>query len=135
VRVAGRTKFNMPALVRLSIDGICNQSTLPLQYITMFGFFTSLFSALLIVVYLADYFLNERSAPQGFTTLVLLTLTSMSVQSLFIGLIGEYIGRIYNNVRGGPPTIIADRIESRIESSASTDGLPDTQGMLKTNSG
>jgi glycosyltransferase involved in cell wall biosynthesis len=131
VRVAGRTKFNMPALVRLSIDGICSQSTLPLQYITMFGFFTSLFSALLIVVYLVDYFLNERSTPQGFTTLVLLTLTSMSVQSLFIGLIGEYIGRIYNNVRGGPPTIIADRIEP----SASTAGLPDTQGVLKSQSG
>jgi polyisoprenyl-phosphate glycosyltransferase len=48
---------------------------------------------------------------RGFTTLVLLMLISMSVQTLFIGIIGEYVGRIYNNVRRGPLAIIADRIE------------------------
>ncbi len=111
VRVVGRTKFNLPALIRLSIDGICSQSTLPIQYITIFGFFTSMCSAVLIVVYLVAYFSGGNSFSRGFTTLVLLMLVSMSMQALFIGLIGEYVGRIYNNVRGKQLTIIADRIE------------------------
>lgn len=110
-RTAGRTKFGLMALVRISIDGICSQSTLPIQYITMFGFFTSLCSAILIVVYLLLYFIHGVGDTRGFTTLVLLMLGSMSVQALFIGVIGEYVGRIYSNVRGGPLTIIADRIE------------------------
>jgi polyisoprenyl-phosphate glycosyltransferase len=110
-RVSGRTKFNLPALVRLSIDGICSQSTLPIQYITTFGFFTSLVSAILALAYLISYALGYGAKARGFTTLVLLMLISMSVQTLFIGIIGEYVGRIYSNVRRGPLTIIADRIE------------------------
>ncbi len=111
VRRAGRTKFNLVSLVRLSIDGICSQSTLPLQYITLFGFFTSLLSALMIIAYLIAYLVSGGSTQRGFTTLVLLVLFSLSLQSLFTGVIGEYVGRIYNNVRGGPLTIISDRIE------------------------
>jgi glycosyltransferase involved in cell wall biosynthesis len=111
VRVAGRTKFNFVTLVRLSIDGICSQSTLPIQYITMFGFLTSLLSAFLVIVYLILYFSRIEGAARGFTTLVLLMLVSMSLQTMFIGVIGEYVGRIYSNVRGGPLTIIANRIE------------------------
>lgn len=111
VRVAGRTKFSFAALVRLSIDGICSQSTLPIQYITMFGFFTSLCSAALVFAYLISYLFERAVFPRGFATLVLLMLISMSLQALFIGVIGEYVGRIYNNVRSGPLTIISDRIE------------------------
>jgi glycosyltransferase involved in cell wall biosynthesis len=110
-RVTGRTKFNIRALVRLSIDAVCSQSTLPIQYITTFGFFTSLVSAVLACAYLSSYIMGYGSRVRGFTTLVLLMLVSMSVQTLFIGIIGEYVGRVYNNVRRGPLTIIADRIE------------------------
>jgi polyisoprenyl-phosphate glycosyltransferase len=57
------------------------------------------------------YFSRIEAVSRGFTTLVLLMLVSMSLQTMFIGVIGEYVGRIYNNVRGGPLTIIANRIE------------------------
>jgi dolichol-phosphate mannosyltransferase len=111
-RVVGKTKFTLRDLIRLSIDGICSQSTKPLQYITMFGFITSILSASLIVIYLIDYtFISRHPDAPGFTTLVLLVLASISINATFIGLIGEYVGRIYNNVRGGPPAIVADRIE------------------------
>ena len=110
-RVVGKTKFNLQDLIRLSFDGICSQSTKPLQYITLFGFITSIMSLLLIVIYLIEYFISDSRGARGFTTLVLLVLVSISINAIFIGLIGEYVGRIYNNVRGGPPTIIADRIE------------------------
>jgi dolichol-phosphate mannosyltransferase len=111
-RLIGKTKFNLQDLIRLSIDGICSQSTRPLQYITMFGFTMSILSALMIAVYLIDhFFISKHPEAPGFTTLVLLVLVSIGINATFVGLIGEYVGRIYNNVRGGSPAIVADRIE------------------------
>jgi dolichol-phosphate mannosyltransferase len=111
-RIAGQSKFNFSKLLILSIDGICSQSTRPLQYISMFGFVTSILSLLLIVAYLVSYLLSVSYAPRGFTTLVLLVLMSIGMNAAVVGLLGEYVGRIYNNVRGGPTTIIVERIES-----------------------
>ena len=54
-RVAGKSKFNFFKLLTLSIDGVCSQSTKPLQYITMFGFAVSCISLMLIIMYLFDY--------------------------------------------------------------------------------
>ena len=115
-RIIGKSKFNLRDLVRLSIDAICSQSTEPLHYITVFGFTTSILSASLIVIYLIDYFfISSHPESPGFTTLVLLVLASISLNATFIGLIGEYVGRIYNNVRGGPPAIVAERIEPPVD--------------------
>jgi polyisoprenyl-phosphate glycosyltransferase len=113
-RAAGRTKFNFAKLLALSIDGICSQSIRPLHYITVFGFLTSFVVAILLIAYLIFYFFSTDDSPRGFTTLVLLVLTSIGINAAFVGLIGEYVGRIYNNVRGGPSTIIVDRIEQPI---------------------
>jgi len=68
------------------------------------GFFAALF-------YFAWYFLVVRNPPQGFTTLVILLLLSTSIQTAFIGLLGEYIGRIFRNTRHIPAPIIDQRIE------------------------
>jgi polyisoprenyl-phosphate glycosyltransferase len=110
-RTAGRSKFNFFKLLALSIDGICSQSTKPLQFITFFGFAVSLMTAILILIYLAAYLTGDSQEAQGFTTLVLLTLTSIGLNAAFIGLLGEYVGRIYNTARRGPTAIVADRIE------------------------
>jgi dolichol-phosphate mannosyltransferase len=111
-RVAGRSKFSLAKLLALSIDGICSQSTKPLQYITFFGFGASIVTALLIVVYLGIYLFSADTGERGFTTLVLLVLASTGINAAFIGLIGEYVGRIYSTVRRGPTTIVAERIEA-----------------------
>jgi polyisoprenyl-phosphate glycosyltransferase len=110
-RLAGRSKFNFAKALALSIDGICSQSTKPLHYITIFGFVTSFISILLAIAYFLLYLFSRLESAPGFTTLVLLVLVSIGVNAAFIGLLGEYIGRIYNNVRGAPTTIIADRID------------------------
>jgi polyisoprenyl-phosphate glycosyltransferase len=111
VRVAGRSKFNFAKLMALSIDGICSQSAKPLRYITVFGFVTSIVVAIMILAYLLIFFFSAYDLPPGFTTLALLMLTSIGINAACVGLIGEYVGRIYNNVRGGPGTVIVDRIE------------------------
>jgi glycosyltransferase involved in cell wall biosynthesis len=110
-RAAGRSKFNFVKLIALSFDGICSQSTKPLHYITVFGFLTSIVVAIMVLMYLLIFFFSSYDLPPGFTTLALLMLTSIGINAAFVGLIGEYVGRIYNNVRGGPITVIVDRIE------------------------
>jgi polyisoprenyl-phosphate glycosyltransferase len=110
-RTAGRSKFNVFSLIALSIDGICSQSTKPLQYITLFGFAVSILTALLVVVYLAFYLVSGTDQTRGFTTLVLLMLVSICLNAAFVGLLGEYVGRIFTTVRGGPTAVIADRID------------------------
>jgi len=111
-RLAGKSKFNFTKLLTLSIDGVCSQSTKPLHYITVFGISTSIVSILLAIGYLILYLFTTINAPRGFTTLVLLMLASIGINAAFVGMLGEYVGRIYNNVRGGPTTIVVDRIES-----------------------
>ena len=110
-RTTGITKFNFLKLLSLSIDGVCSQSTKPLQYITIFGFGVSILAVLLILGYFIRYVLYPAPNERGFTTLVLLTLSSIGLNAAFVGLLGEYVGRIYSTVRHSPLAIIADRIE------------------------
>ena len=112
-RTAGRSKFNFFSLISLSIDGICSQSTKPLQYITWFGFAVSALTALLVVFYLVFYLISDTEQARGFTTLVLLVLVSICLNAAFVGLLGEYIGRIFMTVRRGPTAVIAERHRSR----------------------
>jgi polyisoprenyl-phosphate glycosyltransferase len=110
-RKRGRSKFNLFALIRLAVDGVCSQSTKPLELITLLGTILSFLSFFAALFYVAWYFLVVRKPPQGFTTLVMLILLSTSIQTAFIGLLGEYIGRIFRNTRHIPAPIIDQRIE------------------------
>ena len=110
-RQAGKSKFDLAALIRLAIDGLCSQSTRPLEAITLFGFalsFVSFFGALL---YFAWHFTVYGDRAPGFTTLVILILISTGLNAAFVGLLGEYIGRIFKNTRDLPHPIIERRIE------------------------
>jgi glycosyltransferase involved in cell wall biosynthesis len=122
-RIAGKSKFDLFKLISLSIDGICSQSTKPLQYITFFGFVVSLVTALLVLIYLAIYLVHGDDTTPGFTTLVLLVLVSIGLNAAFVGLLGEYVGRIYTTVRRGPTAVIADRIDP-ISPHSHRDSLP-----------
>lgn len=110
-RKRGVSKFRLLALIRLAVDGICSQSTKPLELITLLGAVLSFLSLFAAVFYFAWYFFVFRKPPQGFTTLVILVLISTSIQTAFIGMLGEYIGRIFRNTRHVPSAIIDQRIE------------------------
>jgi len=110
-RQRGKSKFRLLALIRLAVDGVCGESTKPLELITLLGATLSFLSFFGALFYFAWYFLVMRNAPRGFTTLVILILLSTSVQMAFIGLLGEYIGRIFKNTRHIPAPIIDQRIE------------------------
>lgn len=111
VRRAGDSKFKLWALIGFGMDGICAYSTKPLRFITIFGLGLGCLTTLLAAYYLYRYFFGASSEVQGFTTLVLITLMSLSINAFFVGMIGEYVGRIFQNSQREPLAIVADRIE------------------------
>src|SRR5262249_52107956 len=118
-RLAGQSKFPLLKLIKLGIDGITSQSTKPLHYITILGFTLSLVTGILAIFYLAAWLLQIGSEIRGFTTVVLLLLFAISMNAMFLGILGEYIGRIFNNVRGHPLAVVEKTIENGVETSSS----------------
>jgi glycosyltransferase involved in cell wall biosynthesis len=106
VRTAGESKFSLRRLVSLALDGILAHSTKPLRLASYFGVATAAVTALLSVFYIFGRLFFSNEAPDGFTTLTVLLLFSISLNGIFLGIIGEYIGRIYNQVRRRPTTVI-----------------------------
>jgi glycosyltransferase involved in cell wall biosynthesis len=115
-RLEGHSKFPILKLIQLGVDGVTNQSIRPLHYITIIGFTLSLLTGALSIVYLGAWFFGMGTAVRGFTTVVLLQLFAIAMNALFIGIMGEYIGRIFNNVRGHPIGIVEKKIENGLES-------------------
>lgn len=110
-RIAGRSKFGLMSLVDLSIDGLTAQSTKPLRFVTIFGLMVSALSLMLIFYYFILFLFDTDNLPSGFTTIVLLLVFLIGLNSFILGLLGEYVGRVFNNTRGLPMTIIMDRID------------------------
>lgn len=110
-RTAGNSKFKFWALMRIGFDGICSQSTKLLQLITVFSVLIMIATMILAAGYLVHYLFWADSLPPGFMTTVILQLMTIAINALFLGIMGEYIGRTYNNVRGLPLTIVERRIE------------------------
>jgi len=101
-RYAGRTKYSLAKLVRLALDGIVSYSYVPLRVSYALGLLVSGSSFVLAAVYFVQRLLSEKPIPQGFTTLAILILFLGGVQLLSIGLLGEYIGRIYDEAKRRP---------------------------------
>ncbi|EQD88025.1 glycosyltransferase [Saccharopolyspora erythraea D] len=105
-RVAGETKYPMRKMLRLAADGVTSFSTVPLRLITRIGF-VSLALALLGIVYAVALrvFLPEVTV-SGWTMLMVAMLFLGGVQMLSLGVIGSYVGRIYNEVQQRPLYIV-----------------------------
>ncbi|MCA9773950.1 MAG: glycosyltransferase family 2 protein [Myxococcales bacterium] len=107
-RFAGRPKYSLRGLLRLASDGIFAFSVVPIRAATLVGFLTVAGSALFGLYSLYAKLVLHRS-PQGFTALILVTMFMAGVQLLFLGVIGEYVGRIYEEVKRRPIYIV-DRV-------------------------
>jgi dolichol-phosphate mannosyltransferase len=103
------SKFPLRQLVRLALDGIFSYSITPLRIATYLGIFISLLTSIMLCVYIALR-LFSQSVPPGFTTTTILILFGISINSVFLGIIGEYIGRIYTQVRKRPLVIIEKKL-------------------------
>jgi glycosyltransferase involved in cell wall biosynthesis len=110
VRTQGESKFSFGDLFRLAMDGITNHSIVPLRLASYFGIFVSICTLCLIIGYVVRKIWFGVSWPPGFTTLTVLILFSLSLNALFFGIIGEYLGRIFKQVKAAPLTVIEREI-------------------------
>lgn len=109
-RKRGKSKFLLRHLVQLSIDGIVNHSIIPLRIATYIGLVVSVLTFFTFVSYLIAKLVLGSAWPAGFTTLALLLFVSIGLNALFLGIIGEYLGRIYIQIKKHPLIIISKKI-------------------------
>ena len=105
-RQAGRSKFSMRQLVSLAIDGILAHSVAPLRLATMVGLVMGVTTFLALGGYALARLSFGNEWPPGFATTTILLLLSITLNALFLGVIGEYLGRIYRQIKKGPITIV-----------------------------
>jgi dolichol-phosphate mannosyltransferase len=106
-RFAGETKYSTSRMIRLSVDAFSSFSSLPLQAATLFGFMFSFVAFLGIPIAIA--FRLSGSFVPGITTLLLVVLLLGGIQLITVGIIGEYLGRVYDEVKRRPLYVVRSR--------------------------
>lgn len=104
-RYAGKAKYTFRRLLYLALDGLVSFSYLPLRVITLMGFVVSFASFFLAVVYLIQK-LTIGLNPPGFATLIVTIFFLAGIQLITVGVIGEYVGRIFEEVKRRPLYIV-----------------------------
>jgi dolichol-phosphate mannosyltransferase len=105
-RFAGETKYPLKKMMRFAFDALTGFSSAPLKLASHAGLWLSLGSVLLIL-YIAYAWISGRSI-QGWTSLMLIVVVLGAVQMFVLALMGEYIGRLYNEAKGRPLYIVQD---------------------------
>jgi glycosyltransferase involved in cell wall biosynthesis len=106
-RYAGETKYTLPRMLRFSLDAISSFSHRPLQLATLLGFIISTLAFVAIPVVVVLRILG--SYLPGFSAITILILLLGGIELIAIGIIGEYVGRIYDEVKGRPLYLVKAR--------------------------
>lgn len=109
-RAFGTSKWSLVSLMKYAVTNATSFSTLPLQLITVMGMVSILFSVILAIQTLVRYFMGNSM--EGFTTVIILILIIGGFIMLSLGIIGHYIARIYEEVKGRPKYIISEVTEN-----------------------
>lgn len=104
-RVAGKSKWSGKALTKYAITNITSFSTAPMQIVTFLGVVTLIFSLVLSIIALCQKIAGV--ALGGFTTVIIVQLFTGSVVMISLGIIGYYIAKIYEEVKGRPRFIVS----------------------------
>jgi undecaprenyl-phosphate 4-deoxy-4-formamido-L-arabinose transferase len=111
-RAEGESKYSLYSLIRLNFDLMTGFSVVPLQWFSMFGIVTSLFSALFFVFLVIRRLIVGPEA-EGVFTLFALLFFMIGIALFGIGLLGEYVGRIYQQVRHRPRYLLEAILEKQ----------------------
>lgn len=110
-RHGGRSKYNqLTGSLRIGLNGVVAFSTKPLALATTLGFVTAGTSALLALVYVGQKLFTGQPVATGISPIILLVTFIGGVQLICLGIMGEYIGRIYEEVRQRPKYMIARKV-------------------------
>ncbi len=104
-RLAGRTKYSLRALFRLAFDGIFAFSTAPLRAAAVLGA-VAIGLATLFALYAVYARLVLDKSPQGFTSVIVVMTFLSGINLFFLGIIGEYVGRVYEEAKARPLYLI-----------------------------
>ena len=105
-RAVGASKFSFYDNIMLAVDGLVNQSIVLLRVATYIGVFVALVTVFAIAGYLIAHFTTGFRAPAGFTTITVLVLASLGINAMLLGIIGEYLGRMYMQMKNRSLTIV-----------------------------
>lgn len=121
----GESRWNMRRLLHFALDGIASFTTIPLRIWSVIGLAVSLFAFAYIVVFLAKTVLFGVDQA-GFPTLIVSIMFFSGIQLISLGVIGEYLGRIYEEVKARPLFLVAEEIglENGDNASAANARLP-----------
>jgi dolichol-phosphate mannosyltransferase len=108
-RPAGRSKYSVARLVHFGVLGVISFSRRPLQAAIYVGLTVAVCGFLLAVITVAQYFLQGHF-PSGWTTLVILISGFSGIHLIFLGVVGEYIGAIFDEVKARPHYLIEEKI-------------------------
>lgn len=108
-RFAGETKYPLKKMIQLSADGITSFSHKPLKLSIYFGASMALLSFISIFIVIFEKIFINRSV-SGWASIITISLFFNGITLMMLGIIGEYIGRIYDEVKGRPQYVIANKI-------------------------
>jgi undecaprenyl-phosphate 4-deoxy-4-formamido-L-arabinose transferase len=110
-REQGRSGYTLRKLVRLWMSMLVNFSVLPLRLMTFAGLITSALGFLAVIEVVIEHMLNKT--PTGWSSLMAAMLLLSGTQLLLLGILGEYVGRIYLGVSEKPQSVVRERVTSR----------------------
>lgn len=132
-RQQGESKFPFQQLIRLALEGIYAHSTLPLKLAFYVGLLISLITILLTGGYITMRLFVNNYWPAGFATTTVLILFGISLNALFLGILGEYIARIYQHVRVRPSVIIEQSVNiNSVGAFYASEQMQDRQNLIDT---
>lgn len=108
-RFAGKSKYSLRRMIQFGAFGIVSFSKKPLQAAVIVGSIFAALGFLSAVVAVVQFFIYS-SIPSGWTTIVVLLSLFSGIQLIFLGIIGEYIGGIFDEVKGRPHYIVEEKI-------------------------
>ena len=124
-RAAGETKYPFRKMFKLAMDAITGFSYAPLKLSRDLGIFIALAAIAYGVVQAARYAIAPNSFEPGWTSIIVVLSLLSGVQLVTLGLIGEYIGRIYDEVKGRPLYLLSEKLGFRDgDPSQSTNSRP-----------
>jgi len=127
-RFAGDSKYPFSKMFRFALDGITAFSEIPLRLATWFGFIVSAIAFAVAVIEIGIRIFTGYNLP-GYTSTIFAILFLGGVQLITIGILGEYVGRIYDEIKGRPLYLVAETTGAGLD--APSDSLPSTAPVVR----
>ena len=116
-RFSGESKYPVSKMLKFAIDGITAFSEIPLRLATWFGFFVSAIAFIVAIYEVGLRVFTGYNLP-GYTSTIFAILFLGGVQLITIGILGEYVGRVYDEIKGRPLYLVAENVGSGLDAAA-----------------